>query len=60
MNVLLVEARVPYDIILSMDDIKEDFHETNTVPIIGANDTVNRGAQTDPGSPIAGITVLRC
>ena len=55
---LLAEARVPYDIILSMDDINEDFPNTDTVLVIGANDTVNPAAQTDPDSPIAGMPVL--
>lgn len=55
---LLAEARVPYDIILSMDDINQDFPDTDTVLVIGANDTVNPGAQTDPDSPIAGMPVL--
>ena len=48
------------DIIVSMGGIKEDFPETDTVLSIGANDTVNRGAQIDPDSPIAGMPVLRC
>jgi len=58
MNVLLAEARVPYDIILGMDEINDDFPETDTVLIVGANDTVNPSAQTDPDSPIAGMPVL--
>jgi H+-translocating NAD(P) transhydrogenase subunit beta len=58
MNVLLAEASVPYDITLSMDDINGDFHSTDVVLIVGANDTVNPGAQTDPDSPIAGMPVL--
>lgn len=58
MNVLLAEARVPYDITLSMDDINGDFPETDLALVLGANDTVNPGAQTDPDSPIAGMPVL--
>lgn len=58
MNVLLAEARVPYDIILGMDEINPDFARTDAVLVIGANDTVNPGAQTDPDSPIAGMPVL--
>ena len=58
MNVLLAEAKVPYDIILSMDEINDDFPTTDIVLIIGANDTVNPAAQTDPDSPIAGMPVL--
>ena len=59
MNVLLAEANVPYDITLSMDDINDDFSETDTVLILGANDIVNPGAETDPESPIAGMPVLQ-
>lgn len=58
MNVLLAEARVPYDIILGMDEINPDFPRTDAVLVIGANDTVNPAAQTDPDSPIAGMPVL--
>lgn len=58
MNVLLAEARVPYDIVLEMDEINDDFSSTDTVLVIGANDTVNPAAQEDPRSPIAGMPVL--
>jgi H+-translocating NAD(P) transhydrogenase subunit beta len=58
MNVLLAEAKVPYDIVLEMDEINEDFPETETVLVIGANDTVNPSAQENPNSPIAGMPVL--
>lgn len=58
MNVLLAEARVPYDIVLEMDEINEDFPDTDTVLVIGANDTVNPAALEDPRSPIAGMPVL--
>ncbi len=58
MNVLLAEAKVPYDIVLEMDEINDDFSDTDTVLVIGANDTVNPAAQDDPKSPIAGMPVL--
>jgi NAD(P) transhydrogenase subunit beta len=59
MNVLLAEAKVPYDIVLEMDEINDDFAATDVVLVIGANDTVNPAAAEDPGSPIAGMPVLR-
>lgn len=58
MNVLLAEAKVPYDIVLEMDELNDDFPQTDTVLVIGANDTVNPAAQDEPGSPIAGMPVL--
>ncbi|NJP45747.1 Re/Si-specific NAD(P)(+) transhydrogenase subunit beta [Actinacidiphila epipremni] len=59
MNVLLAEAKVPYDIVLEMDEINDDLAGTAVVLVIGANDTVNPAAVDDPGSPIAGMPVLR-
>jgi NAD(P) transhydrogenase subunit beta len=58
MNVLLAEAKVPYEIVLEMDEINDDLSETDTVLVIGANDTVNPAALEDPNSPIAGMPVL--
>jgi len=59
MNVLLAEAKVPYDIVLEMDEINGDLHDTDVVLVIGANDTVNPSAEDDPGSPIAGMPVIQ-
>jgi len=59
MNVLLAEAKVPYDIVLEMDEINDDFPSTSVVLVIGANDTVNPAATEDPTSPIAGMPVLK-
>ncbi|WP_164234787.1 Re/Si-specific NAD(P)(+) transhydrogenase subunit beta [Microbacterium hydrocarbonoxydans] len=59
MNVLLAEAKVPYDIVLSMEEVNDDLASTSVVLVIGANDTVNPAAAEDPGSPIAGMPVLR-
>ena len=59
MNVLLAEAKVPYDIVLEMDEINDDLPQTDVVLVIGANDTVNPSAEDDPGSPIAGMPVLK-
>ncbi|MCP5427902.1 MAG: Re/Si-specific NAD(P)(+) transhydrogenase subunit beta [Chromatiaceae bacterium] len=58
MNVLLAEAKVPYDIVLEMDEVNEDFPDVDVVLVIGANDIVNPDAQDNPGSPIAGMPVL--
>ncbi|MBT9369600.1 NAD(P)(+) transhydrogenase (Re/Si-specific) subunit beta [Rhizobium sp. CSW-27] len=59
MNVLLAEAKVPYDIVLEMDEINEDFPQTDVVIVIGSNDIVNPAAEEDPNSPIAGMPVLQ-
>ncbi|HRC42405.1 MAG TPA: NAD(P)(+) transhydrogenase (Re/Si-specific) subunit beta, partial [Tetrasphaera sp.] len=58
MNVLLAEAKVPYDVVLEMDEVNDDFATTDVVLVIGANDTVNPAAIDEPGSPIAGMPVL--
>ncbi len=59
MNVLLAEARIPYDVVLEMDEVNDDFADTDVVLVIGANDTVNPAATEDASSPIAGMPVLR-
>ena len=60
MNVLLAEAKVPYDIVLEMDEINDDLADTDVAIVIGSNDTVNPAAMEDPNSPIAGMPVIRC
>ena len=59
LNVLLAEAGVPYDVVLEMEEINDDFNDTDLVLVIGANDTVNSAAEDDPNSIIAGMPVLK-
>ena len=59
LNVLLAEAGVPYDVVLEMDELNDDFGDTDLVLVIGANDTVNSAAEDDPNSIIAGMPVLK-
>jgi NAD(P) transhydrogenase subunit beta len=59
MNVLLAEAKVPYDIVMEMDELNDDFPDTDVSMVIGANDIVNPAAEDDPNSPIAGMPVLQ-
>lgn len=59
LNVLLAEAGIPYEDMLEMDEINDDFHKTDLVLVVGANDIVNSGAEDDPNSIIAGMPVLK-